>query len=285
MTEERKPIKVICPTCNKEANLKIPVFIMQDVHNGMATIQVPQGACCKEHSFMAIVDKHFKVRGYTIPDIEFKFREKEKIAEQKKIEGLRGYSVADMVDMIGPEICATILRGILASTTILLLDTFDLYDRVDKTVVLLKDICIDELTCTIEKISKDSSEYKKLLNHDAIVVVPMYRAITHVPFRETINIRFENNLLHDTIQIPDRASQIVFLRKELVKIRIIIDDFVEVLKNVDKLYEEDIITYIKNKYNYKLDARNIDVIKQVIWFKYDKKLAKKIVSKYKDLFL
>ena len=285
MTVETKPIRVICPTCGKEAKIEIPIFIVQDQQDGVANIQVPHGACCREHSFMAIIDRHFKVRGYQKPDIEFIFGEKQKTAEQKKMEGLKGYSVTDMVDTIGPDICARILRGILAGTTILLLDTFDLYDRVDKTVVLLRDMCADELACTIEKTSKDSLEDKKSPSYNALVVVPMYRAIKRTPFQDTISTRFENYLLRNALQIPDRTSQIVFLRKELVKIKKIIDDFVKVLKNMDKIYEEDIPTYIQSKFNYILDVKNIDVIKQVIWFKYDKKLAQKIISKYADILM
>lgn len=231
---------------------------------------------------MAFVDRKFTVRGYQNADIEFKSGKKEKTSEQKKAEGLKGYSIIDMVDMIGPDICAMILRGILVGVPILLLDTFDLYDRVEKTVALLKDMCTNELTITIEKISKDTLDAKKKLNRDALFIVPMYKAIIRSPFTETINTRYESNLLHETFHLPDRASQIVFLSKELVKINLVIDEFVKMLKKVDKFYEEDISTYIKNKFNYKLEDKNKDVIRQVIAFKYDKKLAHKIVSKCVD---
>lgn len=108
MTVETKQILLACPICNKETKLEIPVFIVQDSLCGVVNIQVPQGACCREHAFMAFVDKKFDVRGYQNADVEFKFREKGKKAEQKKIEGFKEYSVTDMVDTIGPDICATI---------------------------------------------------------------------------------------------------------------------------------------------------------------------------------
>ncbi|HME55266.1 MAG TPA: hypothetical protein VKM55_23865 [Candidatus Lokiarchaeia archaeon] len=282
MSVETKPVKVVCPTCNTETKIEIPTFIVQDSLEGVVNVQVPAGACCLEHSFIAFVDKKFKVRGYQNVDVEFKAGGKEKTAEQKKAEGLKGYTFTDMVGMVGPDICATILRGILAGVPILLLDTFDLYDRVDKTVMLLKDTCTDELEVLIEKIAKESLENKKKLSRDAIIVVPMYKAITRSPFREAINTRYESSLLQETVHLPDRASQIVFLRKELAKINMVIEDIVMVLKTVEKLYEEDISTYIKNKFNFKIEAKDIDVIRQVIAFKHDKKEAQKITSKYAD---
>ena len=61
-----------------------------------------------------------------------------------------------------------------------------------------------------------------------------------------------------------------------------LNEFVKFLKNTEKLYEEDIPSYTREKFNYKLDAKNIDVIKQIIEFKFDKKLAQKIISKSLD---
>ncbi|HME52266.1 MAG TPA: hypothetical protein VKM55_08610 [Candidatus Lokiarchaeia archaeon] len=281
MTVEAKPIRVICPLCNKETKVDVPVFIVNDARDGMVKIQIPQGVCCDEHSFMAFVDKKFIVRGYQNADIEFKIGTKEKTVAQKKTEGLKDYSITDMVSSIGPDICAVIFRGILVGCPILLLDTFDLYNRVEKTVTLLKDIASEELVINCEKITKEDTKDKKSRRQDDLIVVPLYQAIMRSPFGETINTRFEISLLREATQLPDRTSQIVFLRKELVKIKRIIEEFVKLVKSTDKLYEEDIPTYTKNKFNYKLDAKNVDVIKQIIEFK-DKKLAQKIISKSLD---
>ncbi len=283
MTVEVKTIKVICPTCKKEKGIEIPVFLVNDAQDGVLKVQIPQGACCPEHSFMAFVDKKFVVRGYQNADIEFKVGgPREKAAVDKKEEGLKDFSVPDMVNTIGPDIFAVILRGILVGIPILFLDTFDLYERVAKTVVLLRDMESDDLVITGEKITRDDLKEKKVRRHNALIVVPLYKAIMRSPFQEGLNTRFESDLLNEATQLPDRTSQIVFLRKELVKISKIIDEFVKFLKNTEKLYEEDIPAYTREKFNYKLDAKNIDVIKQIIEFKHDKKLAQKIISKSLD---
>ncbi len=282
MTVEVKPIKVICPTCKREKSVEIPVFLVNDAQDGMLKVQIPLGACCPEHSFMAFVDKKFVVRGYQNADIEFKIGDKEKTAREKKEEGLKDFSVTDMVNTIGPDIFSVILRGILVGIPILFLDTFDLYERVDKAVVLLREMESDDLVITGEKISRDDLKDRKVRRNNALIVVPLYKAIMRSPFQEGLNTRFESDLLNEATQLPDRTSQIVFLRKELVKVNKIIDEFVKFLKNTEKLYEEDIPSYTREKFNYKLDPKNIDVIKQIIEFKHDKKLAQKIISKSLD---
>ena len=68
----------------------------------------------------------------------------------------------------------------------------------------------------------------------------------------------------------------------MIKIIMIIDEFVKVLQTVDKVYEEDIPAFTLKKFNYKLETRNIDVIKEIIAYKYTRKLSQKIINKSLD---
>ncbi|MFX1279236.1 MAG: hypothetical protein ACFFA3_07450 [Promethearchaeota archaeon] len=71
-TEEKElfeNIRVVCPTCNKSKELKIPSKIINQSKQ-LTTVSIPSGAVC-EHSFQSFVDKNFKVRGYQKVDFEF----------------------------------------------------------------------------------------------------------------------------------------------------------------------------------------------------------------------
>ena len=71
-TEEKElfeNITVVCPTCNKRKDLKIPSKIINQSKQ-LTTVSIPSGAVC-EHSFQSFVDKNFKVRGYQKVDFEF----------------------------------------------------------------------------------------------------------------------------------------------------------------------------------------------------------------------
>jgi len=71
-TEEKElfeDIRVVCPTCNKRKELKIPSKIINQSKQ-LTTVSIPSGAVC-EHSFQSFIDKNFKVRGYQKVDFEF----------------------------------------------------------------------------------------------------------------------------------------------------------------------------------------------------------------------
>ena len=71
-TEEKdlfENIRVVCPTCNKRKELKIPGKIINQSKQ-LTTVSIPSGAVCV-HSFQSFVDKNFKVRGYQKVDFEF----------------------------------------------------------------------------------------------------------------------------------------------------------------------------------------------------------------------
>jgi hypothetical protein len=71
-TEEKElfeNIRVVCPTCAKKKELKIPSKIINQSKQ-LTTVSIPSGAVC-EHSFQSFVDKNFKIRGYQKVDFEF----------------------------------------------------------------------------------------------------------------------------------------------------------------------------------------------------------------------
>ncbi len=63
-------VKLVCPTCKLQKDLKLPESILNQSAN-LTTISVPNGLVC-DHHFQAFVDKQFKVRGYQRVDFEIK---------------------------------------------------------------------------------------------------------------------------------------------------------------------------------------------------------------------
>ncbi|MBD3188218.1 hypothetical protein GF325_15390 [Candidatus Bathyarchaeota archaeon] len=287
MTVEVKELRVLCPLCKKEAKIEVPIFLVNEAQDGVLKVSIPRGACCDEHSFMVYIDKKFRVRGYQNADIEFRngptISITKKAIDAKKEGGLKDFRIQDITSLLGMDISSLILRTILVEKPVFLLENFDLYNRVDKTVAFLSDMESDDLQITSQKFQQDDlKNLKRNKKINAFMVAPLYKAITRSPFREETNTRFESNLLNETMEIPDRDGQIIFLRKELIKITRVIEEFVKMLKDVDKMYEEDIPGITQKKFNYKLDSKNIDVIREVIAFKHDATLASKIINKSLD---
>ena len=69
-TEENfKKIKIICPECERQKYLKVPIKVIYQTSN-VTTISVPSGIVCS-HNFQVFVDKFFDIRGYQLADFEF----------------------------------------------------------------------------------------------------------------------------------------------------------------------------------------------------------------------
>lgn len=286
MTVEVKELRVLCPLCKKEAKIEVPIFLVNEAQDGVLKVSIPRGACCDEHSFMVYIDKKFRVRGYQNADIEFRngptISKTKKAIDAKKERELKDFRIQDITSILGMDISSLILRTILVEKPVLFLETFDLYNRVDKTVAFLSDMESDDLQITSQKLQPEDLKNLKRKKINAFIAAPLYKAIIRSPFWEETNTRFESNLLNETMEIPDRDGQIIFLRKELIKITRVIEEFVKMLKDVDKMYEEDIPGITQKKFNYKLDGKNIDVIREVIAFKHDANLASKIINKSLD---
>ncbi|MFW9829018.1 MAG: hypothetical protein ACFFEY_15680 [Candidatus Thorarchaeota archaeon] len=66
--EAYKYLKIKCPECETEKNLKIPVEIINQGHK-ITTLSVPKGMVC-EHKFQVLFDKSFNVKRYQLLDYD-----------------------------------------------------------------------------------------------------------------------------------------------------------------------------------------------------------------------
>ena len=77
-----KYLKFICPKCETQKALKIPIKIINQSQDD-TTINIPKGLVC-EHSFQIIVDRHFNIKRYQIIDTKLSNLEYFKITSEKE---------------------------------------------------------------------------------------------------------------------------------------------------------------------------------------------------------
>lgn len=61
-TEKFKDVLIVCPVCNDQKILKVPLKIVEKSED-VVTINIPTGSIC-EHHFQVFIDRNFTVRGY-----------------------------------------------------------------------------------------------------------------------------------------------------------------------------------------------------------------------------
>ncbi|MFX0103057.1 MAG: hypothetical protein ACFFCS_26055 [Candidatus Hodarchaeota archaeon] len=283
MAEDTERVEIRCPGCDKRSIIEIPKFLVKESQEGVLKVQIPQGVCCEKHSFLVYIDKKFKVRGYQSVDIEF-ILDQQVVKDEYQTEK-DAFCLNDLIEIIGADIMGLVLRTILVKKPILFLDEFDLNNRLGQVLAFMKDMESEDLVLTARKIKRDELKEKNIRKANPLVVVPFYKAIMWSPFIDNVNTSFEKRLLEETLAIPDRNGEIIFLRRELVKISEIIEKFTKYLNNIDQIYDEDIPELIAEKFNYTLNAKQANVLKEVIDFTKSAKLVQKIRSKLVDVLL
>ncbi len=80
-------VDIRCPICSESGKIEVSKKELGKASRGLLSISLPENVVCK-HSFVAYIDKNFKVRDYFVPDFEINFRELGPISsiEQEKTE-------------------------------------------------------------------------------------------------------------------------------------------------------------------------------------------------------
>ena len=84
-----KKISIICPICKKFKRTTIPPEIFSIDEGSLLKLPIPIGKIC-DHSFVVILDYHFKIRDYEIINSEIDFQNFQK--KQKIIKPLSAFS-------------------------------------------------------------------------------------------------------------------------------------------------------------------------------------------------
>lgn len=277
MNTDTKAVTVTCPACKKEVTIEIPSFLVLEAQDGMLKIQIPQELCCSIHSFMVFIDKSFKVRGYQYADIEFNMKAAKPAVNQGDEEAL--LDTNELVDAVGIDVAAMMLRVALVNKPILFLNMFDLNNYVRKTIQFFQEIESEDVPIKTRVIEEKDLSDKENNATDSFVYAVLYKAILRSPFRDKVKTALEGSMLKETTSIPDRQGQLAFLRQKLAKTSKIISELAGMLKTIPKIYEEDIPELLQNNFNYKIKKNQGDGIKEIIAYRYGDKLAAKIRSK------
>ncbi|MHA1522623.1 MAG: hypothetical protein ACTSRK_20850 [Promethearchaeota archaeon] len=86
MSEKTNRINVICPVCQNQGRIPIPVDLVKKKETGATSVYIPAGMIC-DHAFYCYVDKNFNIRDYLV--LEYALMDDEKKAENIKNEILR----------------------------------------------------------------------------------------------------------------------------------------------------------------------------------------------------
>jgi len=270
LENEEKLINISCPICKKSNKIKVPISILSQKSFGAIKIQVPIGACCPDHYFIAYVDSNGNVRGYEKIDIYM--TTKQDIDKEKEDK----LTIRKLFDIFGMYGVLNLLHAKIFNypTYILIDDDFNYpeylfnsyFDRViperfrgDKNIQLIK-----------------KSKYDGYKFNEKGLIIDSHQNILQTPWIE--RLKFEESLINKVTEIIDGEEQLYVIQQNVSKF---IDEVIhvvnEILPNVDAINEKDLIKTVTTDLKLtKKDKTRIKLIKTFIKRRISPELASKI---------
>ena len=274
-----KEVELTCPTCQKFKKITVPAAIFSQKKFGTIKIQVPPGAVCREHQFIAFVDTKGIVRGYeridllmAIPTEEIKEAEKDEELTLKIL--IRRYGLYGVFSLLHAKLFdypAYIIKDKGSEETPLKLNEF--FDK----------ILPEKYKAPTYKIKfLDEISYDKIrVKEKESLLIDSQQNILQTPWEE--KLKFEESMLKKSLEIIDDNEQLIIIQQDISKFIKEADLAKNILERVKEIYKEDLIDEMATQLKApKINKYRLNLIKDFISQRHSDKLAKRIKNKVQE---
>lgn len=282
---ENRELEFTCPICQKTKSINVPEAVLSQKKFGTIKIQVPAGAVCSEHQFIAFVDTKGIVRGYEKIDVS--------MSTQKEIKEVKvdEVNLNKLISKYG-------MYGVFCLLHVTLFD-YPSYIITNQQ----NSIDLDEInqfffsllpkeyqnSNKIENLVFDADIYKaehwyfekvKLKEKDAFLM-DTKQYILQEPWDE--DLKFEEKIVKKALEILDPEEQKLLIEQDITTFVNTCTQTKEILEDVKEIYENDLIDKLKKEYNLqKVDKDYISRVKIFLERRHSPKLAKRIKNKVQE---
>jgi len=272
-------VELTCPTCQIFKKINIPVAIFLQKKFGTIKIQVPPGAVCREHQFIAFVDTKGIVRGYeridllmSLPTEEIKESDKDKELTLKTI--IRKYGLYGVFSLLHAKIFdypAYIIKDKGSEETPIKLNEF-----------LDKNLPEKYRAQTFKIKFLDEISYDKIrVKEKNALLIDAQQNILQTPWEE--KLKFEESMLKKALVIIDDHEQLIIIQQDIANFIKEAELAINILERVKEIYKEDLIDEISSQLRMpKINKSRLNLIKDFIGQRYSEKLAKRIKNKVQE---
>ena len=269
-----KEVEVTCPICEKVKAINIPDRIFSQKKFGSLKIQIPQGAVCAEHQFIAFIDTKGKVHGYEKIDVTMKITFEETVKERAGVITLRR-----MILMVG-------IYGVLSllHAKIFNYNTYIIIDEKFKYSEELMNLIGDRLLPNSYRgkgkvhLLKET-DYGKIKVSKESLLLNTQNHILQTPWQQ--KLKFEQEIVKKALEILDEEEQLLILQRGIANFIKEAEYTVEILEGVKQIYEEELKEKLTKELMIpKINRFRINLIKEFIERTISPKIASKIMGDY-----
>ncbi len=275
MTRE---LELICPVCHTFKKISVPDTIFNQSVYGTIKIQVPLGAVCPEHQFIAFVDTKGIVRGYERIDMLMKIPPSgEEVNEQSDFtlnRTIKKYGLYGVFCLIHAKI--------FNYPAYILKKEWDLDDSKQLNTFLDSYLPKKYLDFTYPIIFIDESEYGKIkLRKRKVLLIDFYQNIFSTPWVE--KLKFEEFIIRKAMEMIDHDEQLFIIKQEIMNFINEAEEIKNILEGTQAIYKKDLINTLSE--NLSLPKINISRLNLILTFldqRYSRKSSRKVRKKVEE---
>lgn len=275
-----KQFDVTCPKCGNGKVISVPDSLFVQKKFGTVKIKVPQGAVCKDHNFIVFISTKGQIIGYDIIDASVSLEQMKKLPEN-----LSDLTLDEVIDAFGFNCVAGFLHAKLFDYPSYIirneefaLDIEQLNDLFDRLIPpnyrnsnAIKDDEFDSY------VSPNPNYYYTAFKreHTDAFLINNRKLVIQVPWR--MQIDFEKSILNNALGKTDKSEQLKYLAQYINQFISDVEFTQNILENVKKISEKDLIKKLKEKLIVSTINKNrILSIKEFITRRISKEVGSKI---------
>jgi len=259
MTDNALSLEITCPFCKAVGNIKVPASIFSNKKWGVVKIQVPAGAICKEHQFIALIDVNGKIKGYE--RIEYV----QPLENIQKKNSVHTNIMDEFKKYFGKSVFIYFLHSKIFNYPIFIVrnhknKTFE--NHIDSLFnVFFPD---DFLSSLIQITFIEKLDINKVKNEvDDALILESSKEIVQIPWKE--KLKFEENIIKKAFEMLVIKEQLVIIQQEINKFIIAAEKAKGILDLYYDISRTDFVDRIqKETGNKKITSKDLALFKLYI---------------------
>jgi hypothetical protein len=231
--ESSKKIEMTCPVCKVSKELSIPASVFSQKKFGSVKVNIPKGAICSEHNFVAYLNPQGKLIGLEKIDLEMRNKKEE------SSEDLSTITLKSLMQIYGLYGLVSLVHAKLFSYRCFIIKDFKDLAASNELNEFFNKMLPDKFKdLSIEFIIK--GEYERIKNEykDALFINPEEKSL-EIPWPE--KIRFEENIVKKSLDIINEGEQVVLFKQEISNLFKDVNYIIDLLEQTEKITESQII--------------------------------------------
>jgi len=275
-----REVELTCPVCQTFKKITVPDAIFDQNNFGTIKIQVPLGAVCSDHQFIAFVDNKGIVRGYERIDLLMNIPLKEE--DNLESDGKSGFTLNKVIKKYGLYGVFCLIHAKIFRYPIYIFKNESDFEDLTQLDALFNSYLPKkylDLTYPIIFTNKEEYDKLKLKKKQKALLIDFHQQVFSTPWNE--KLKFEENILKKALEMIDHDEQLFIINQEIHNFINEAEEVKNIIENVKSIYRKELIDTLSEHLN--LPRINISRLGLILYFldqrfsrKYSRKVKKKV---------